>query len=193
MLPITVLQALLTVRDEFFTTEWQDRLQLLDFLSELDWTVWVILYLTVIFLVFLENAYRYSIPVQQYINSESDAAPIVDTASLHIDNPHMIGNRVSDEAEYNRRRIPIGIRIAIIEGSFSTDGVTTVERIALKVAGKQIEASGWRPDEIFGGVLQGFNFTIELPKWMHRGEFQAEIIALADGRWRKSKPFTIEL
>ena len=108
---------------------------------------------------------------------DKDSDPRLAVPNLHILDPKF------DGVEYDSN----GRKLGRFSAGFSTDVITTVERVSLRVSETTLDAIDWPSEYVNMGVWFGFGFKTELPEWMGYGPHTGEILAYTkEGSWRSA-------
>lgn len=78
-----------------------------------------------------------------------------------------------------------------IECSFSAPAIVLVESVKLDIAGEGIPALDWKSDEVNIPINEYLYFPIA--KLVTQGQHNVQLVAFAEGTWRSSKPFSVDV
>jgi site-specific recombinase XerD len=78
-----------------------------------------------------------------------------------------------------------------IECAFSASTIVLIESVKLDMAGEGIPALDWKSDEVNIPINEYLYFPIA--KSVTQGQHNVQLMAFAEGRWRLSKPFSVNV
>lgn len=162
----------------------------------LPWWAWGIGLIAALFLVTIEGAYRKTNALEKQRNDAVAAlkaipgatpnSPKVADVRVHISySQHMFG--ISGAQGFDHPKLKPGILMIRVIGDVIVEGSTTLESIALRVAGDPLPAITWRSEFVHAGVTWGLAEYFEIPMTIGAGEHFARLLAFAEGAWWASK------